>query len=63
MASQLKDLGGLTLAGAEPGPLFAKLAALGAALPTLNSAALAVGVGSAALIFLLRWRFRSGPAC
>jgi hypothetical protein len=27
-ASQLKDLGGLTLPGAEPGPLFPKLAVL-----------------------------------
>ena len=35
-ASQLRDLGGLTLAGAEPGPLLAKLSALGEALPTLN---------------------------
>src|SRR6186713_3530893 len=31
-ASQLRDLGGLTLAAAEPGPLFPKIAALGAAL-------------------------------
>jgi SulP family sulfate permease len=53
----LKDLGGLTLAGAEPGPLFPKLAVLGQALPTLSPAALAVGAGSAALIFALRrWR-------
>ena len=53
-ASQLRDLGGLKLAGAEPGPLLPKLAMLGQALPTLNPAALAIGVGSAALIFLLR---------
>jgi SulP family sulfate permease len=52
-ASQLKDLGGLKLA-AEPGALLPKLAALGHALPTLNPAALGVGVGSTALIFLLR---------
>src|SRR3984885_5056395 len=57
LASQLKDLGGLTVAGAEPGPLFPKLAMLGQALPTLSPAAFAVGVGSAAVIFLLRhWR-------
>jgi SulP family sulfate permease len=57
LASQLKELGGLTLAGAEPGPLLPKLVALGAAIPTLNIAALAVGGGSAALIFVLRrWR-------
>ena len=53
-ASQLKDLGGLKLPAAEPGPLLPKLAVLGQALPTLNPAALAVGIGSAALIFLLR---------
>lgn len=53
-ASQLRDLGGLKLPGAEPGPLLPKLAALGQALPTTSLAALAVGVGSAALIFMLR---------
>ncbi|HWC63830.1 MAG TPA: SulP family inorganic anion transporter [Rhizomicrobium sp.] len=53
-ASQLHDLGGLTLAGAEPGPLLPKLAALSHALPTLNGAALGLGLGSAALIFFLR---------
>jgi sulfate permease, SulP family len=57
VASQLKDLGGLTLAGTEPGPLFPKLAVLTQALPTLSPAAFAVGAGSAALIFALRsWR-------
>jgi SulP family sulfate permease len=57
LASQLKDLGGLTLTGAEPGPLLPKLAVLSAALPTLNPAASIVGLASAALIFLLlRWR-------
>ena len=56
-ASQLKDLGGLQLAGAEPGPLLPKLAALALALPTLNWAALGVGGATAALIFVLgRWR-------
>ena len=53
-ASQLKDLGGLKLPAAEPGQLLPKLAMLGQALPTISPAALAVGVGSAALIFLLR---------
>jgi SulP family sulfate permease len=61
LASQLKDLGGLTLAGAEPGPLLEKLAALASATPTLNPGALIVGVGSAALIFLLRWWRPSWP--
>jgi sulfate permease, SulP family len=57
LASQLKDLGGLTLTGAEPGPLLPKLAALGQALQTVNPSALALGVGSAALIFgLQHWR-------
>ena len=54
MASQLKDLGGLKLAGAEPGPFFPKLAALAHVLGTLNPDALAIGIGSAALIFLVR---------
>jgi SulP family sulfate permease len=53
LASQLKDLGGLSLAH-EPGPLIPKLAALGAALPSLSWPTLAVGLGSAALIFALR---------
>jgi len=57
LASQLKDLGGLTLAGAEPGPLLPKLAALGRAFSTLNPSALAIGAGVAAAIFALRaWR-------
>jgi len=56
-ASQLKDLGGLTLVGAEPGPLLPKLAALVSAMPSVNAAALAVGAGCAALIFALQ-RFR-----
>jgi SulP family sulfate permease len=57
LASQLKDLGGITLKGAEPGPLIPKLMALGSGLVTINPAALAIGAGSAALIFLIR-RFR-----
>ena len=55
LASQLKDLGGLRLTVAEPGPFFPKLAVLLAALPSLNPAALAVGLGSVALIFFIRW--------
>ena len=53
-ASQLKDLGGLKLSGAEPGMLLPKLAMLGLALPTVNFSAFVIGTGSAALIFLLR---------
>src|ERR1700689_2337279 len=53
LASQLKDLGGLTRAGVEPGPLFPKLAILSEALPTISLAAFGVGIGSAAVIFIL----------
>jgi sulfate permease, SulP family len=54
LASQLRDLGGLTLTGAEPGLLLPKLAVLARALPTLNPAAFVIGVVVAALIFLQR---------
>ena len=54
LASQLKDLAGLKLTGAEPGPFFPKLSALGQVLGTANLAALAIGFGSAALIFGVR---------
>lgn len=57
LASQLKDLGGLTLTGPEPGPLPEKLVTLSEALPTLNLVALAIGLGTAAIIFAVRaWR-------
>lgn len=57
LASQIKDLGGLTLAGAEPGPVLPKLAVLADALPTLNPLALGLGVAVAGLIMALRrWR-------
>ncbi len=57
LASQLKDLAGMKLSGAEPGPMVLKLMALAQALPTLNLAALGLGAGAAALIFVLRrWR-------
>jgi SulP family sulfate permease len=57
LASQFKELGGFTLPAGEPGPLLPKLAALAQAWPSLNPAALATGLGSAALIFLIRrWR-------
>ena len=54
LASQLKDLGGLQLTGAEPGALIPKLIALAHALPGFNPAAMALGVGVAALILLVR---------
>jgi SulP family sulfate permease len=57
LSSQLRDLGGVHLSGAEPGPLWPKLVALSAAWRTVNPAALAIGLGSAALIFLQR-RFK-----
>jgi SulP family sulfate permease len=57
LSSQLKDLGGLTLSGAEPGAFFPKLLALWQARSTLSLPAVVVGAGSAALIFLIRyWR-------
>jgi len=56
-ASQLHDFSGLTLSGKEPGALLPKLAALAEALPTVNFYALLMGIGAAALIFVLR-RFR-----
>jgi SulP family sulfate permease len=62
LASQLKDLGGLTIRGAEPGPFFPKLAVLSLALPTLNPSALAIGLGAAALIFVLRRLRPTWPA-
>src|SRR4051794_23500835 len=49
-ASQLKDLLGLTLGGAEPGPFLPKLLALGGALPSLSITAAAIaGVSVAAI--------------
>ncbi len=57
LASQLKELGGLTLHGTEPGAFLPKLMVLGGALPTLNPAALGIGIAVAALIFAQRrWR-------
>ncbi|HEY9234404.1 SulP family inorganic anion transporter [Phenylobacterium koreense] len=53
-ASQLKDFAGLHLKGAEPGAFLPKLAALGAALPTLNLTALALGMSTVAIILGLR---------
>lgn len=56
-ASQIKDLAGLKLAGAEPGPVIPKLAALGQAAATANLSALALGVAVAVVILGMRaWR-------
>jgi SulP family sulfate permease len=54
LASQMKDLGGLRLDGKEPGAFFPKIATLTSALPTVTPAAVALGVGTAAIIFVLR---------
>jgi SulP family sulfate permease len=54
LASQLKELCGFRLAVPEPGALIPKLVVLARALPTLNPVALSIGLGSAALIFLIK---------
>jgi sulfate permease, SulP family len=54
LASQIKELLGLILSGDEPGPLIPKLEVLGAALPTLNPAALAVAATSVAGLVAIR---------
>jgi sulfate permease, SulP family len=56
-ASQIKDLLGLSLSGAEPGPFVPKLEALAAALPTMNAAAVGVAVLTIVTIVAVR-RFR-----
>ncbi len=56
-SSEIRDLFGLHLPSPEHGPLIPKLVALGQAIPTLTPSAAILGLGSAALIFLLRyWR-------
>ena len=59
LASQLRDLFGLQLPGGEPGPLPEKLQALAAAAGTASPAAIALSVGTIALILGLK-RFRPG---
>ncbi|MEQ9641671.1 MAG: SulP family inorganic anion transporter [Alphaproteobacteria bacterium] len=56
LASQVKDMLGLTLAN-EPGPIVDKVAALARALPTVNAAAVITAGFSIALIVAVR-RFR-----
>ena len=59
LLSQMKDLFGLHLSGAEPGPVIAKVEALWAARGSLNPASVVVAVLSIALIQALRrWRPR-----
>jgi sulfate permease, SulP family len=56
-ASQVKDLLGLRLSGAEPGALWPKLEALAAASGTINPSALALSVLAIVVIGLVRaWR-------
>ncbi len=57
LASQLKDLFGLTLTGPEPGELIPRLKALAAALPTADPASLSQAALAIAIILLCR-RFR-----
>jgi SulP family sulfate permease len=56
-ASQLRDLFGLHLAGAEPAAIIPKLETLGAALPTVNASAVGVAVGALAVMVAVR-RYR-----
>lgn len=56
-ASQVKDLFGLKLAGAEPGPFLPKMAALAHAAPSANFAAFALGALVVAIAAAVRrWR-------
>jgi SulP family sulfate permease len=57
LASQLKDLFGLTLADKEPGPFLPKLQALAGAIGTVSPAAVGISALTIATILLLR-RFR-----
>ena len=57
LASQVKDLLGLTLDGPEPGPLLEKLPVLWRALPGLDPASALLAAGTIAVILTLRrWR-------
>ncbi|KJC55566.1 SulP family sulfate transporter [Bradyrhizobium sp. LTSP849] len=56
-ASQLRDLGGITLVAKEPSEFVAKLIALAGGLHTVNPSAVAVAIVSIAIIAgLRRWR-------
>src|SRR5579863_2029458 len=56
-SGEIADLLGLTLTGPEPGPIVPKYAALVAALPTVNSAAVAIAALSIGVMMLAR-RFK-----
>jgi SulP family sulfate permease len=53
-ASQVKDFLGLSVSGAEPGPIIPKLVALAGALHTANPAALGVGACAIGIILACR---------
>jgi SulP family sulfate permease len=56
-SGEIADLLGLTLSGPEPGPIVPKFAALYAALPTINSAAVCLAVLSVGIMVAVRrWR-------
>jgi len=57
LASQLRDLGGLTLHGKEPAAFLPKLEALWEAVGTVNPTAVAIAAASIAMILLLK-RYR-----
>lgn len=54
LASQIKDLTGVALTVPEPGPLIPKIEVLSGALPSANPNAIALGLGTAGLIFALK---------
>ena len=54
LASQLKDVFGLRLAGAEPGPVIPKLAALAHAAPTASLAAFGLALGVVVITAAIR---------
>ncbi|WP_420564597.1 SulP family inorganic anion transporter [Thalassobaculum sp.] len=53
-ASQIRPLLGLTLPGSEPGPLAEKLPALAGAIGTADAAAIALSLGTVAVIVALK---------
>ncbi len=53
-ASQIRHLLGLTVDGAEPGPLYEKLETLGNALPTLDPATAALSLVTVLIIVVLK---------
>lgn len=62
LASQLKDLFGLTLPHGEPGPIVPKVQALAAAMPSFNLAAAVLAAGVIALIVFIRTRKPQWPS-